>query len=246
MSRIVISDPHGCYKTLMALVAKLPSGVPITFAGDLIDRGKDSKKVVEFVKDNGHDCVVGNHELMMVSELKFVPYHPDGALRPTTDLYHGIWVMNGGDATLESYKVEKEETNADGEVYKVKVFDVEALQEHQAWMAQLPYYRLYDNEPDGNGVSLLVTHSAADEVWGEHSPESPIFKDTVTWGRKSFPGKIDGIFSVFGHTPQQNRPTVKDHFANVDGGAYWKRQPYGKMFALMWPELVVFEQENIE
>ncbi|MCR9145081.1 MAG: metallophosphoesterase [bacterium] len=62
---IIIGDVHGCYKSLRALVKKCPPE-PICFVGDLIDRGPDSKGVVEFVRGEGHQCVLGNHEELMI------------------------------------------------------------------------------------------------------------------------------------------------------------------------------------
>ena len=43
----IIGDVHGCYNTLMELIAKLPKDAKLCFVGDLIDRGPNSKDVVE-------------------------------------------------------------------------------------------------------------------------------------------------------------------------------------------------------
>ena len=48
----LMGDVHGCYKTLIELVNKLPRNVKLCFVGDLIDRGSNSKEVIEFVKSN--------------------------------------------------------------------------------------------------------------------------------------------------------------------------------------------------
>ena len=41
---------------------------PVAFLGDLIDRGEDSRRVLEIVKDlvdnHGAICISGNHEYM--------------------------------------------------------------------------------------------------------------------------------------------------------------------------------------
>lgn len=234
MSRIIITDPHGCFKTLMALIAKLPPGVPITFAGDYIDRGPDSRKVLEFIKNGKYDCVVGNHEIMMIDELHFGPHHSDGRETVKVDNYHGIWTMNGGDVTLDNY------VNADGS------YDIAALKEHLEWLKSLPYHILYPEVKNAKGQQLLVTHSTAAHVWDEYPPEHDRFKNCVTWERDPMPPKIPEIFNVYGHTPQYYGPTVKDHFACIDGGCYYKRQGYGKLFALQYPEMIVIEQENVE
>jgi serine/threonine protein phosphatase 1 len=228
----------------MALMAKLPAGVPVTFAGDLIDRGPDSRKVIEFVKNGGYDCVVGNHEVMMVDELRFRTKE-DGTEQAFTDYYTGIWEMNGGDRCLQSYLID----NGDGP----RVHDIAALKEHLAWLKTLPYHLHYDNLVDKHGQQLLVTHTTAADVWGEYSPENSIFKNSVIWDRENFPAKIEGIYNVYGHTPQKGGATVKKHFACIDTGAYFKGSantggstPYGRMTALMFPEMTIIEQENVE
>lgn len=85
---LVISDVHGCLQTLKALIKKCPKD-DVCFAGDLIDRGPDSAGVIKLVRENGWDCVQGNHELMSYGfEYRHDWTHP----------------RNGGDDTLESYK----------------------------------------------------------------------------------------------------------------------------------------------
>lgn len=230
MSRIILTDPHGCYKTLMALVAKLPPGIPLTFAGDLIDRGPDSRSVIDFVKKGGHDCVVGNHEVMMIRELSF----DENGKHSVKSYNDGIWLMNGGDKCLDSYVNLSDEVN------------VAALKEHWEWLQTLPYFIEYPELVDKHGQHLLVTHSTAAYVWDDVSHDSPQFQDNVTWERTPFPAKIDGIFNVYGHTPQRDKATVKQHFACIDTGAYYKRQPYGRLTALQFPEMIIYEQENVE
>lgn len=99
----------------MALVKQFPTDSELCFLGDLIDRGNDSKKVVDFVRDNGHLCVLGNHE--------------DMALQ-SNDSTNGYamdnWIMNGGGNALESYG---------GEMDK----------DHLDWFASLPYIIERDN-----------------------------------------------------------------------------------------------------
>lgn len=94
--RIVISDVHGHYDTLMALLnAIAPSqDDQIYFLGDLIDRGPKSAQVVEFVKQNSYACLMGNHEQMMLDSF------PKGQVYPPA---MQAWLYNGGQETLESY-----------------------------------------------------------------------------------------------------------------------------------------------
>ena len=92
---IVIGDVHGCYKTLMKLIDQLPAEEELCFLGDLIDRGPDSKKVIEFVMNGGHRCVLGNHEDMALQAYSGAANKGDHAIYQ--------WLMNGGNQCLESY-----------------------------------------------------------------------------------------------------------------------------------------------
>lgn len=96
-----IGDIHGCIKTLKALMAKLPYTPDdlLVFMGDYIDRGPDSKAVVDYLLDlsQHHDKLVllrGNHEQMALDAMR--------AAEGRTDL---DWYLapNGAKATLKSY-----------------------------------------------------------------------------------------------------------------------------------------------
>lgn len=75
MKRYVIGDIHGCADELFTLVNKVfdhANGDPfkIIFVGDYVDRGPDSKSVVQYVMElqkNGHVALMGNHEDMILS-----------------------------------------------------------------------------------------------------------------------------------------------------------------------------------
>lgn len=97
---IVIGDVHGHYDILMALMDKLPQTEDICFVGDLIDRGPDSKKVVDFVIKNSYKCVKGNHE-------EFIEYSfkesSDGTEMDIIKDDYDLWMLNGGTETLKSF-----------------------------------------------------------------------------------------------------------------------------------------------
>lgn len=239
-SRIIITDPHGCAKTLKALVAKLPSGVPITIAGDLIDRGPDSKGVIEFILEQGYDVVKGNHEVMMLSDLRvLLPTEDQPFYRLWIDHYNGLWTMNGGTQCLMSYLLPDKSGH-----------DYALLKKHLEWMESLPLYLEYNDVVNDKGQHLLVTHSSAGRVWNlrdKSGADRFRFNNEVIWCRESFPPKIEGIYNVFGHTPQAHRPTIKEHFACIDGGCYLNSDStYGRMYAFQFPEMIVYEQENLD
>lgn len=94
--RIVIGDVHGHYDGLMLLMEALApkSDDKIYFLGDLIDRGPLSAQVVKFVRQNSYECLMGNHEQMLVDVLgEGKVYGP--ALQ--------AWLYSGGHATVNSY-----------------------------------------------------------------------------------------------------------------------------------------------
>ena len=69
----IIGDVHGCYKSLLALIEQFPNkqNSKIVFVGDLIDRGINSYEVIEFVKNNNYDCVMGSHEKALLQYSEF-------------------------------------------------------------------------------------------------------------------------------------------------------------------------------
>lgn len=60
---IIIGDVHGCHEELSELVEPfLKEDRQIVFVGDLIDKGPDSGRVVEFARKYSATVVLGNHE----------------------------------------------------------------------------------------------------------------------------------------------------------------------------------------
>lgn len=105
----------------MKLVDKLPQKDDLCFVGDLIDRGPDSKKVVDFVKDNNHKCVMGNHEVFLIDSLYT---NEIGSHFYNINVYN-IWLYNGGKETLKSFG---------GEIW-----------DYLEWFNSLPLYIEYGN-----------------------------------------------------------------------------------------------------
>ena len=93
---IAVGDIHGCSKALSALIEAIqPTPLDtLVFLGDYIDRGPDSRGVIEQVIALGEHCTVvpllGNHEEMMLA-----------VLEGKSDA--GFWSRNFGKETLDSY-----------------------------------------------------------------------------------------------------------------------------------------------
>jgi len=71
MAHYVVGDVQGCFKELEALLKKIKFNKEIDqliFAGDLVNRGKDSNKVLEFCIKNKKSVsgVLGNHDFYLL------------------------------------------------------------------------------------------------------------------------------------------------------------------------------------
>ena len=95
--RIAIGDIHGHYEGLMTLLEMIAptSSDSIYFLGDLIDRGPQSAQVVKFVKESSYECLLGNHEQMLLNVV--------GDEDPSNAVIQN-WLYSGGQATIASYQ----------------------------------------------------------------------------------------------------------------------------------------------
>jgi len=213
----IIGDVHGCYKTLCALIEKLPNKYDekIIFVGDLIDRGPSSAEVVELIRNANYDVVLGNHEELMIEFLEI------------EEEYNNWWIKNGGDKAIHSYKQKYNESYKD----KMKN-DVE-------WMTNLPVYLEYNLKNDQNR-KLVVSHSSINNYWA--NPK--LSKEDIIWNRKVMnPHNIidvPEIFNVFGHTIFDS-PIIRDSFACIDTGAF--KGFSGELTAIEFPSMKIYKQE---
>lgn len=114
--RIFVGDVHGHFTGLMHLLEKVSPHADdqIYFVGDLIDRGPDSAKVVDYVRQQQHPCVLGNHEQLLLEA--FAKKHGNN---------HALhaWLYSGGQSTLASYNR-----------------NPNLLLEHLDWLRSLPLF----------------------------------------------------------------------------------------------------------
>lgn len=75
MSMYVVSDIHGNYEAFRRILEKIQfnhNDDTLVINGDIIDRGKDSYKMIQFVRATPNVIMLlGNHELMMVEYFKY-------------------------------------------------------------------------------------------------------------------------------------------------------------------------------
>lgn len=189
-----IGDVHGCrarLEKLMEICAAYADRRPfrIVMLGDYIDRGPDSAGSVRLLRElstkrpDALICLKGNHEDMMLATAE----HPDD---------DGMWIINGGAATLKSYKA--------ASITDVPAIDIE-------WMNKLP--TSFDD-----GLRHFV-HAGVDPT----KPLDQQIDGTRLWVREPWlSGDHDvGRLVVHGHTPlsQTQKPHLKKHRLNLDTAA---------------------------
>ena len=225
----IISDVHGCYKTLKALINQFPNkeNSKIVFVGDLIDRGASSCEVVKFIMDNNYDCVLGNHEEMF---LEFAPTRENEDLSDSK-----YWLFNcGGEETLKSY------TSKD-EYYKQYDF-----------IKTLPLYLEYKDYKTTDNRYLVVSHSAVANVWDKRDSKDKFdiedFENHLLYSRYKNSNNKE-IFNVFGHTIF-SEPVINDYSAAIDLGCYHEKDeaniPNPRLCALEFPSMKIYTQESLE
>ena len=224
----IISDVHGCYKTLLALIDKLPNkkDSKIVFVGDLVDRGANSYDVIKFVMDYNYDCVLGNHEKMF---LEYSPMLEND--RQNEDLKYWLFKC-GGEQTLKSYKSKEE-------FYKQLDF-----------LKLLPLYIEYKDYKTDDGRYLVVSHSSVGQAWEFRYSTNQIrikrFESQLLWSRyKDFDNSE--IFNVYGHTIFEE-PVINKYSSAIDLGCYQSKEklPNPRLCALEFPSMKVYTQESLE
>lgn len=187
------------------------AAAPVVHIGDLVDRGPDSRGVIEFLMRGmqaGAPWVAlkGNHDRMFASFLG----DPDSHDRGLREGVHWIQPLLGGDTTLASYGVEGAGVRMLFDLHDDAVAAVPP--DHIAFLAGLPtsYRRgpvLFVHAGIRPGISL------ADQR-----------EDDLLWIRRDFldDTRDHGVLVVHGHTPV-DRVTHYGNRLNVDTGAGFGR-----------------------
>lgn len=218
---IVISDIHGSFKTFKALLEQLPHN-NICILGDMIDRGKDSCKVAEYIKDNNIKCVLGNHEDMAIQ----VEDEKDS--RRQNELL-SWWYGNGGNTTVDSYE-----------------FCSSLLGEHLEWFKTLPLYLEYTNS---KGQHFILSHSNINFAWNKKNDMPDEFRQWALWSRyfdKSIYGesKIGKSKNIIGHTPKKHVSEVEE-LIFIDTGCVYGKHGFGNLTGYCLETGNVYTQKNI-
>jgi serine/threonine protein phosphatase 1 len=183
MARVIaIGDVHGCSRALKALLEELQPGQQDTVItlGDYLDRGPDSRGVVERLLELSKRChlipLLGNHEEMFLSVL-------DGLADPIG------WLRVGGAAMVESYGIVPDLTLSTADLLAA------IPAQHVAFLrACRDYYET---------ATHLFLHA-------NYDPDLPLAEQsiaTIRWLslRDSIPpAHVSGKTAIVGHTPDRS------------------------------------------
>lgn len=216
-----IGDIHGCYKTLLKLMAKIaPSKVDkIVFLGDYIDRGPSIKQTIDFliqIKQDGYqvEYILGNHEWFLLNTL-------------TNQHQSGAWYLNGGMTTLESFGVKA--VNEINHRYLDFFCDLQ------------PYLSLNN---------FLFVHAGFNDKTKDpfKDLETMLWTRNETYNSKLLANKtiIHGHTPILPEEIQKR--TVKpDKVLNIDTGCVYKSRPgYGYLTALELNSMTIHSVKNCE
>jgi serine/threonine protein phosphatase 1 len=220
-----IGDIHGERELLEELLESLPlqDDDRLVFVGDYVDRGPDSRGVVDTLirvqKERPCVFLLGNHESMFLS---FLGWH-------RKEYFGGdAFLMNGGDTTLASYGF------FDVDDPEVKSFALPRA--HARFFRQL---KMYHREGDYLFVHAGIGRDLLDEVDVDYALRRTRSEELL-WDRTSvdLPHKL-GITVVYGHTPAADFSVRwNEPFSiGIDTGAVYG----GKLTAIRLPDETLFQ-----
>lgn len=210
-----IGDIHGqidmMHQALDYVMADPDAGAPIVFLGDYVDRGPNSRAVLELLiaaKSHGQNWIMlkGNHDRYMTRFLGDAHYRDSN----TRANYHWLADPIGGKKTLESYGVDVDPRRDVEDIHKDSVEAVP--QEHIDFIESLPLMHVSDDH-------IFVHAGIRPGVALDEQVE-----DDLIWIRKGFlEDETDhGRLVVHGHTALQS-PCRYVNRLNLDGGAGYGR-----------------------
>ncbi len=206
-----ISDIHGCNKTFLALLDKigLKKTDNLFLLGDYIDRGPDSKGVIDTIwrlRAEGYNVrtLKGNHEQMMYNAYTAL-------LWEEIDL----WLSNGGKATLQSFGVSR--------VLDIPTKYLDFVKTLELYI-ELPDYYLVHAGFDFSKETIFENTEAM--LWIRR------------WYIDIVPEMLNGKKVVHGHTPMKYED-ILDMMAqkpypvfDIDAGCFALKEGYGHLSAL--------------
>lgn len=220
MGRILVtSDIHGCLRQFNELLSKSgyrPQEDRLIILGDYVDRGPQSRQVVEQVKlmveEWGVIALKGNHDDMMVK-----------ALSKNREDFDSVWLSNGASQTIMSYLGLSffEEGFVWEDYDEAKELFRKNYRHHIDFLHSLPLYYETDTH--------IFVHAGLNPCYSDDWKLQP--EDSFLWIRDMFiwnKTELDKMV-IFGHTPTINIHGVEDVWfggdkIGIDGGGVFGLQ----------------------
>lgn len=216
-----IADLHGRFDLLKEAVNAIEkdsaneSDTRIITLGDYIDRGPQSKEIIEYLMARGSNwtCLQGNHEDMMVQTIE-TPLDPDW------------WLGNGGNTTMKSYGSEVKVSPYYG-IPPVGWDPHVVYPSHVTWLKNLPLY--YETEKQ------VFVHAG---IPFSNAPLDKQDKEKLIW---MLYGRTDhgGWFGDQNASPRITKHVVHGHHQFADGPHEWTHRTDLDTFAWNTGRLVV-------
>ncbi|KQT20834.1 hypothetical protein ASG31_16755 [Chryseobacterium sp. Leaf404] len=206
MRIIVVADIHGDDEKFRKALksVSLKKADKLVLLGDLIDRGKNSKSVLDtllLLKQNGFENIIyirGNHEQMLLDSVE-------------NDEKEYIWIKNGGDKTLKSFRV-----NFASQIPEIYI---------NLLKSSIMYYELQNYIFVHAGLNFELDNPLDDShslMW--------IRNISIEKYQKS---KFSSKIIIHGHTPSERFKILEDFqnskIINFDNGIYLNGAEFGKL-----------------
>ncbi len=229
MSRkIAISDIHGCLQTFKCLVEikiKLQVQDELYLLGDYIDRGPDSKGVIDYIfhlRETGFQvhCLLGNHEQMMMDGVESISSF-------------SFWRKNGGKQTLDSFNA----LDLEGDAIPKR---------HWAFMLDCQHYIEVDN--------YILVHGGLNFKKADPFSDTTSMLWERNWYHRINKNWLRGRIIVHGHTPISKKNIIQqfdsidsNQYLDIDAGCFRKGQHgFGHLCAFDMTNKTLHFQPNVD
>jgi serine/threonine protein phosphatase 1 len=192
----IVGDVHGCLdmlKRLMGSIGWSPEADRLIFLGDFIDRGTQSKGVVDFVLEitklsERVECLMGNHERILLDFM-------DGKDMNT-------FFLNGGMATLNSYRTDQQKYGG----FLIPEEHVSFFRSLKLTIELEDYYVVHAGFRPGVPIA---NQSTEDLLW---------IRDSFIFSNYFFGKRV-----IFGHTPFAQPLVMENKIGLDTGAVYGNR-----------------------
>ena len=229
--RYVVGDVHGCARSFRSMIRgkiKLKKEDTLFLLGDYIDRGPDSKGVLDIIMELQRESynvkpIMGNHEYMLLQSLE-------------DEAEFENWKKNGSLQTLTSFGIPEDKANETNSVHLIPPLYIDFLRQ----------MRFFEETDD-----FYFVHAGIGR--GIESPEEDL--DTLFWSRREYYNRkiLRNRILIHGHTPvslasiQDRVYDGEGRILNLDGGCvYTHISGFGNLVGMDMDSFELFFQKNIE